>query len=87
MPRLSSKTSVAKGIVMLIYMFTSETSPNLHAFAGDPSGSKLPQSHAPWSAVGSIKSDQHPPHRFSRAKIEQAIKLSGFQLWRLKPTT
>ena len=70
---------------MLIYMFTSEASPNLHAFAGDPSGSKLPESHAPWTAAGSIKSDQHPPHRFSRAKIEEAIKLAGFQLWRMKP--
>jgi hypothetical protein len=66
---------------MLIYMFTSEASPNLYAFAGDPSGSKLPESHAPWTATGSIKS----PHRFCRAKIEEAIKLSSFQLWRLKP--
>jgi hypothetical protein len=70
---------------MLIYMFTSKASPNLHAFAGDRSGSQLPESHAPWTAAGSIKSDQHPPHRFSRAKIEEAIKLAGFQLWRLKP--
>jgi len=72
---------------MLIYMFTSKASPNLHAFAGDPSGSKLPETHAPWTAAGSIKSEQHPPHKFSRAEIEQAIKLSGFQLWRLKPAT
>jgi hypothetical protein len=71
---------------MLIYVFTSEANPNLHAFAGDPAGSKLPESHAPWAAAGLIKSDQHPPHRFSRAKIEEAIKLSGFQLWRLKAT-
>jgi hypothetical protein len=71
---------------MLIYMFTSEASPNLHAFAGDPSGSKLPEGHAPWSAAGSLRPDQHPPHRFSRAKIEEAIKLVGFQLWRLKPS-
>jgi hypothetical protein len=76
-----------KGIVMLIYMFTSEASANLYAFAGDASGSKLPESHAPWAAAGLIASDQHPPHQFSRAKIEQAIKLSGFQLWRLKPAT
>jgi|SRR5215831_792702 len=82
-----SRRALRKAIVMLIYMFTSETSPNLHAFAGDPSGSKLPESHAPWTAAGLIKSDQHPPHRFSRAKIEEAIKLSGFQLWRLKPST
>jgi hypothetical protein len=72
---------------MLIFMFTSEASRNLRAFAGDPSGSKLPESHAPWTAAGLIKSDEHPPHRFSRAKIEEAIKLSGFQLWRLKPAT
>src|SRR5262249_4273967 len=72
---------------MLIYMFTSEASPNLHAFAGDASGSKLPESHAPWTAVGLIKSDQHPPHRFSRAKIDEAIKVSGFHLSRLKPAT
>jgi hypothetical protein len=72
---------------MLIYMFTSEAGPNLHAFAGDSAGSKLPEKHAPWIAAGLIKSDQHPPYRFSRAKIEQAIKLSGFQLWRLKPAT
>jgi hypothetical protein len=72
---------------MLIYMFASEANPNLHAFAGDPSGSKLPENHAPWIAAGLIKSDQHPPHRFSRAKIEAAIKLSGFQLWRLKRAT
>jgi len=82
-----SRRGVVKGIVMLIYMFTSEANPNLHAFAGDASGSKLPESHAPWTAAGLIKSDQHPPHRFSRAKIEEAIKLSGFQLWRLKPGT
>jgi hypothetical protein len=69
---------------MEIYMFTSESTPNLLAFAGDPSGSKLPSNHAPWSAGGSIRSGQHPPHHFSRAKIEQAIKFQGFQLWRMK---
>jgi hypothetical protein len=69
---------------MQIYMFTSEASPSLHAFAGDADGSKLPENHGPWGAAGSIKSDQHPPHRFSRARIEEAIKLIGFQLWREK---
>jgi hypothetical protein len=69
---------------MQIYMFTSESSSNLHAFAGDSAGSKLPGNHGPWNADGSIRSGEHPPHRFSRAKIEQAIKFKGFQLWRLK---
>jgi hypothetical protein len=75
-----------KGIGMQIYMFTSEASPTLHAFAGDSSGSKLPENHGPWGAAGTLRSDEHPPHRFSRAKIEQAIKIIGFQLWRMKPT-
>jgi hypothetical protein len=73
-----------KDILMQIYMFTSESTPNLRAFAGDSSGSKLPQKHGPWNADGSIRSGEHPPHRFSRAKIEQAIKFDGFQLWRMK---
>jgi hypothetical protein len=69
---------------MQIYMFVSETSSNLRAFAGDPTGSKLPENHGPWGAAGSLRPDQHPPHRFSRARIEEAIKLAGFQLWRMK---
>jgi hypothetical protein len=69
---------------MQIYMFVSEATSNLHAFAGDSTGSKLPQNHGPWEAEGSLRSDQHPPHRFSRARIEEAIKLAGFQLWRMK---
>jgi hypothetical protein len=74
-----------KDILMQIYMFTSQSAPNLRAFAGDESGSKLPERHGPWNADGSIRSGEHPPHRFSRAKIEQAIKFDGFQLWRMKP--
>jgi hypothetical protein len=70
---------------MQIYMFTSQSTPNLRAFAGDAAGSKLPPRHGPWNADGTIRSGEHPPHRFSRAKIEQAIKFDGFQLWRMKP--
>ena len=69
---------------MQIYMFTSEAGSNLRAFAGDPAGSKLPENHGPWAQIGSLRSDQHPSHLFSRAKIEQAIKFVGFQLWRMK---
>jgi hypothetical protein len=74
-----------KDILMQIYMFTSQSTANLRAFAGDAAGSKLPPRHGPWNADGTIRSGEHPPHRFSRAKIEQAIKFDGFQLWRMKP--
>jgi len=41
---------------MQIYIFKSETRKGLHAFAGDPMGSKLPQS---WSRV--VGPDMSPP--------------------------
>jgi hypothetical protein len=48
-----------------------------------PAGSKLPQHHGPWTAVGVVRPEAEPPHRFSRVPIERAIDGDGFQLWRL----
>jgi hypothetical protein len=70
---------------MRIYIFKSETRKELRAFAGDLSGSKLPQQHGPWTVTGVVRSEAAPPHRFSRAAIELAISNAGFQLWRLNP--
>jgi hypothetical protein len=69
---------------MRIYIFKSETRKDLRAFAGDPAGSKLPQQHGPWTAIGVVRPDADPPHKFSRVSIERAIGGDGFQLWRLK---
>jgi hypothetical protein len=52
-------------------------------FAGDPTGSKLPQNHGPWTVTGVVGPDKAPPHNFSRDAIEEAIDVEGFQLWRL----
>ena len=68
---------------MPIYIFRSETA-ELNAFAGDSAGSKLPNQFAPWSPDGTIEAGMALPHKFSRYKIESAIKLNGYQLWRLK---
>jgi hypothetical protein len=68
---------------MRIYIFKSETRNNLLAFAGDLMGSKLPESHGPWTATGAIGPDKAPPHKFSRDAIERAIGAEGFQLWRI----
>ena len=70
---------------MQIYVFSSKSTVNLRAFAGDSTGSRLPANHGPWNADGWIRPGEHPPHHFSRAKIERAIKFEGFQLWRMKP--
>ena len=69
---------------MRIFIFKSEAKSELRAFAGDSAGSKLPQRHGPWHAVGVIRPDKDPPHKFSRATIEKAIESEGFQLWRMK---
>jgi hypothetical protein len=70
-----------------IYIFKSETRKDLHAFAADLMGSKLPQQHGPWTATGAIGPGNAPPHKFSRNAIEDAIDAKGFQLWRLSKTT
>lgn len=69
---------------MRFYIFKSEVTKDLRAFAGDPGGSKLPGSHAPWTVTGVVAAEAAPPHRLSREAIEAAIESEGFKLWRLK---
>jgi hypothetical protein len=66
-------------------MFTAEAN-GLSAFSADANGAKLPAQFAPWTPDGFIETGAQPPHNFSRFKIEAALKLSGFQLWRMKET-
>jgi hypothetical protein len=68
---------------MPIFIFKSETNDALYAFAGDREGSKLPVQFAPWQQAGTVRLSAPPPHNFSRFRIESAIKLHGFQLWRI----
>jgi len=70
---------------MPIFIFKSEINNALYAFAGDLEGSKLPVQFAPWQQAGTVSLGEPPPHNFSRFRIESAIKLHGFQLWRMKP--
>lgn len=70
---------------MRIYMFRSQVKRDLRAFAGDLSGSRLPDKYGPWLVTGLIKPENEPPHRLPRKDIEAAIDDQGFQLWRMKP--
>jgi hypothetical protein len=70
---------------MRIFIFMSQVKDDLHAFAGDESGSKLPAKYGPWGLTGTLGSRAVPPHKFSRHVIEQSIANQGFQLWRTKP--
>lgn len=68
---------------MRMYIFKSETTKDLRAFAGDVGGTKLPDNHAPWTVIGIVTEHAAPPHNLSRDTIEKAIGRDGFQLWRL----
>lgn len=68
---------------MRIFIFKSDTAPNLGAFCGDLAGLKLPAQFKPWRAVGAIAPDREPPYKLSRDVIEAAINAKGFQLFRM----
>lgn len=70
---------------MRIYIFKSRAKADLRAFAGESTGSRLPEKYGPWDATGVIREDKSPPHNFARGHIEAAIKGEGFQLWVTKP--
>jgi hypothetical protein len=74
-----------KGTPMRIFMFMSQTKGDLHAFAGDKAGSRLPVKYGPWGFTGVLSTRQTPPHSFSRQVVERSIAAEGFQLWRVKP--
>ncbi|HEY2526875.1 MAG TPA: hypothetical protein VGJ20_02835 [Xanthobacteraceae bacterium] len=68
---------------MRIFIFKSETNPDLGAFCGDLAGLQLPGQFKPWHAVGAVAPDVDPPYKLSREVIEAAINAHGFQLFRL----
>lgn len=68
---------------MRLYMFKSEAM-DIRGFAADAEGSQLPEKFQPWTPDGFVEKGHQPPHNLSRFKIEQALKLTGFQLWRPK---
>jgi hypothetical protein len=67
-----------------IYTFASSSRQGLFAFAGDRTGTKLPERHGPWVRTGRVQPDEPPPHRLDRASIEDAIDQQGYQMWRIK---
>jgi hypothetical protein len=67
---------------MRIFIFKSDTNPDLGAFCGDLAGLQLPSRFKPWRAVGAVTPDKDPPYKLSREVIETAIKERGFQLFR-----
>jgi hypothetical protein len=68
---------------MRIFIFKSETKPELGAFCGDLAGLRLPIQFKPWRAIGAVAPDRDPPYKLSRDVIEEAISARGFQLFRL----
>jgi hypothetical protein len=67
-----------------LFMFKSATKNGLHAFTGDAAGKQLPHRFRPWRAQGMIERNDAPPHGLPRSEIEQSIRDSGYQLWRVR---
>ena len=61
---------------MRIFMFTSQAKADLHAFAGDEGGTRLPEKYAPWGLTGALGSRESPPHRIL-APRDRAGDLKG----------
>jgi hypothetical protein len=72
---------------MRFYIFKSQATKNLRAFADDIVGTKLPENHAPWTITGIVANEAMPPHNLSRETIEAAIEAESYQLWRLSRKT
>jgi hypothetical protein len=68
--------------MMRIFIFKSETRPDLRAFSDDMAGSRLPEQFRPWRAIGAVAPGRDPPYKLPRAAIETAVAENGFQLWR-----
>ncbi len=61
---------------MRIFIFKSETSPELRAFGGYLAGSRLPVQFRPWHAIGAIAPEGEFPYN-----------ACGYQLWRMRKKT
>lgn len=81
---MSKENDPAATGTMRIFVFRSETSQGLHAFAADLAGFNLPSQFKPWRATGAIAPDREFPYRLSREAVEAAIRDHGYQLWRKK---
>ena len=46
---------------MRFFIFKSETTKELRAFAGDEAGTRLPDNHGPWTVTGVVAAEAKPP--------------------------
>src|SRR5262245_31469780 len=82
--KAASAEDDAQGQPLDLFMFKSVAKHGLHAFAGDAAGKQLPHRFRPWRAQGMIGRNDAPPHGLPRSEIEQSIRDTGYQLWRIR---
>ena len=56
-----------------LFIFSSKTNAELHAFTDVGSGKKLPEKHGPWVSEGFIAAGDKPPYGFAREDIQKGI--------------
>jgi hypothetical protein len=61
-----------------LFIFESNATTGLQAFAGDVAGRNLPDQFSPWGQIGAVASGNAPPYNLSRDTFEKAISALAF---------
>ena len=82
MARAASPEGVKHGITL--FLFRSDSAPDLHAYSGSRAGHQLPAKLGPWSYLSLVGPGQQPERGLRRGDIETGIARAGYQMWRRK---
>ena len=63
------------------HYFRSERRPDLHAFADDSAGLKLPREDGPWRLVRSVDPGEGWTGAADRSAVETGIRMNGYYLF------
>ena len=63
------------------HYFRSERHPDLHAFADDSSGAKLPREDGPWRLVRSVDPGEGWTGAVDRSAVETGVRMNGYYLF------
>ena len=63
------------------HYFRSERRPDLHAFADDSAGARLPAADGPWRLVRSVAPGEGWSGAVDRSAVEAGVGLNGFYLF------
>jgi len=70
-----------EAVMQTYYPFQSQNAPDVRCFTDDPSGSKLPAEHAPWTFTQEVGADRDWSLPINRRVVAFGINENGFYVW------